>query len=307
VREQADLSGEGMGCTEGMRVGSLFGVEGKLCVVTGGGRGIGAFVAEGLAANGAEVLVCGRDVAALEDTAARLRRSYGAVVHVVRADLSSEAGCVALAKEVGKVYGRVDVLVNNSGTSWGGALESYEEAAWAKVVALNVVAVFSLTRALLPLLEARRPGGDGDNAEERGAVINVGSIAGIRPQGVPTFAYDVSKAAVHHLTVKLSSELGNRWRADGTRRRVTVNALAPGYVPTRMSKGLEVFGDRESLADPITLGRLGTPEDMAGACIYLASRAGAWVTGTVLVVDGGWLANVNRMFPLQRPAARAKL
>ena len=286
-----------------MQVGRLFGVEGKLCVVTGGGRGIGAFVAEALAANGAEVLVCGRDVRALEVTAAKLRGAYGAKVHVARADLSSEVGCVALAEEVGKVYGRVDVLVNNSGTSWGGSLETYEEKAWAKVMALNVVALFSLTRALLPLLETRRPGG-GD--EERGAVINVGSIAGVRPQGVPTFAYDVSKAAVHHLTVKLSSELGNRWRADPTRRKVTVNALAPGYVPTRMSKGLEVFGDKASLQEPITLGRMGSPEDMAGACLYFASRAGAWVTGTVLVVDGGWLANVNGMFPLQS-GQRAKL
>lgn len=143
---------------------------------------------------------------------------------------------------------------------------------WQRVLALNVTAPFLLTRALRPLLDAgARPG-------DPARVINIGSVAGLQPQPVPCYSYDVSKAAVHHLTRRLSAELAPR---------ITVNAIAPGYVPSRMSRGLLSYAPEEKLAASVPLGRFGSAADLGGAALYLASPAGAWVTGTVMVVDGG--------------------
>ena len=155
--------------------------------------------------------------------------------------------------------------------------------AWAKVFNLNVKTVFSLTRALLPLLEAAA------TDESPARVVNIGSIVGLHHQPVPTYAYDASKAAVHSLTKKLAGELAER--------RVTVNAIAPGFVPSRMSNQLLTYASKEALESAIPLGRLGSPEDMAGAAIWLSSRAGAWVTGAVVPVDGGSLTQPFPMTP----------
>jgi NAD(P)-dependent dehydrogenase (short-subunit alcohol dehydrogenase family) len=190
----------------------------------------------------------------------------------VPADLSSEAEAVRLAGEIADREPALHILVNNAGANWGAPLAEYPDAAWDKVLALNVKAVFHLTRALLPQLEAAaRPG-------DPARVVNIGSIDGLHVPALETYAYSSSKAAVHHLTRVLARQLAPRG--------VTVNAVAPGPFESKMmAVTLERF--RDTIIGSCPMGRIGEPEDMAGVAIYLASRAGAYVTGAVIPVDGG--------------------
>ncbi|HEV8372355.1 MAG TPA: SDR family oxidoreductase, partial [Actinomycetota bacterium] len=188
------------------------------------------------------------------------------------ADLSSEQECLRLAGELGEREQRVHVLVNNAGATWGAPLEEYPAAAWDKLLDLNLKAPFFLTRALLPLLRAAA------TADDPARVINVGSIDGLRVPPLPTYAYSASKAGVHHLTRVLARELGPQG--------VTVNAIAPGPFESKMmARTLREFGEAIVAAAP--LGRIGRPDDVVGAALYLAGRAGAYVTGAVIPVDGG--------------------
>ena len=248
----------------------LFSVEGKTAVVTGGSRGIGLMIARGLVEGGARVYISSRKTEVCERVAAELSEVGECVA--LPADLSGEAACRRLSAAVREREQAVQVLVNNAGATWGAPLEEYPGAAWDKLLELNLKAPFFLTRAMLPLLEAGA--GPGDPAR----VINVGSIDGLRVPAMPTYAYSASKAGLHHLTRVLARELGPRG--------VTVNAIAPGPFESKMmAETLRRFGDEIAAAAP--LGRIGRPEDMAGAALYLASRAGAYVTGAVLPVDGG--------------------
>ena len=258
-----------------LAVGALFDVKDRVCLVTGGGRGIGLMLADALVQNGAVVYLCSRSAAACESAAAALTARGPGRAFALAGDLATLQGCEAVAASLASRTPALHVLVNNSGVSWGESFTAAGEHGFSKVFTTNVHAPFHLTRLLLPLLEA------GATAERPASVVNVGSIAGIRPQLFPTFAYDASKSALHALSAKLAA-----WCAG---RHITVNSLAPGYVPTKMSGQLGAYVAKDALLQSIPLGRMGRPADMAGALIYLASPAGSWVTGIVLPVDGGSL------------------
>jgi NAD(P)-dependent dehydrogenase (short-subunit alcohol dehydrogenase family) len=248
----------------------LFSIAGKTAVVTGGSRGIGLMIARGFVEAGAKVYISSRKKDVCDRVAAELSKSGTCIS--APADLGTEAGALQLAEQVAKHESSLQILVNNAGTNWGAPLSEYPDDAWDKVLALNVKSIFHLTRALLPLLEkGARPG-------DPARVINIGSIDGLKVPLLETYAYSTSKAAVHHLTRVLAIQLAPR--------NVTVNAVAPGPFESKMmAETLERFGDAIRATCP--LGRIGEPEDMAGVAIYLASRAGAYLTGVVIPVDGG--------------------
>jgi NAD(P)-dependent dehydrogenase (short-subunit alcohol dehydrogenase family) len=250
----------------------LFSVVGKNVLITGGSRGIGLMIAKGFVSGGANVILTSRDDKACSEAAQAMQCQY------VASNVSTREGCKALADHVSKVFGgKLDVLINNAGTSWGEPLERDSGRAnwgWDRVLDLNVKGVFYLTRECISMLEKS------GSLDDPSRIINIGSVTGMVPQEAPTHAYDVSKAAVHQLTKKLSADLA--------KKNITVNAVAPGFVPSRMSDGLATWGaTNEQIASKIPLSRMGNADDMAGACIYFASRAGSWCTGVILNVDGG--------------------
>jgi NAD(P)-dependent dehydrogenase (short-subunit alcohol dehydrogenase family) len=240
----------------------LFDVSGKVVLVTGGSRGIGEMIARGFVAAGAKVYISSRKADACDLLAAELSKS-GACVSLP-ADLSTEAECRRLAGEVASRESRLDVLVNNAGATWGAPMADYDEAAFERVLALNVKAVFHVTKFLRPLLEAA------GSPESPARVINIGSIDGLHVPALETYAYSASKAAVHQLTRHLAKFMAPD---------VTVNAIAPGPFESKMM--------RATLDASAPMKRIGRPSDMAGAAIFLASPAASYITGAVLPVDGG--------------------
>ena len=254
-------------------IGHLFSLEGKVALVTGGSRGIGRMVAEGYLQAGAKVYISARKKDACDRTARELSQ-LGPCVSVP-ADVATPEGRAALVDALATQEDALHILVNNAGTNWVAPYAEFPETGFRKVVDLNVMAVFLLTRDLTPLL-ARAA-----TADDPARVINIGSIDGLHvPTTIPAgvFAYAASKAAVHHLSRCLAVELGPR--------HITVNAVAPGYFESKMTaEVLEKYGDRIRAACPMH--RIGRPAEMAGVAIYLASRAGAYTTGAVIPVDGG--------------------
>jgi NAD(P)-dependent dehydrogenase (short-subunit alcohol dehydrogenase family) len=247
----------------------LFSIDGKTALVTGGSRGIGLMIARGYVAAGARVYISSRKADVLDEVAAEL--SKVGECHAIAADLSSEAECRRLAEAIATRESTLHILVNNAGATWGAPLEQFDEAAWERALALNVKGVFHLTKFLLPLLEGA------GTADDPARVINIGSIDGIRVPLMENYSYSASKAAVHMLTRHLAKRLAPE---------ITVNAIAPGPFESKMMAAtLEAFG--EQIAGGTPLKRIGRPDDMAGAAIYLASRAGAYLTGAVIPVDGG--------------------
>jgi len=253
-------------------VKNLFSVEGKVALVTGGSRGIGLMIARGLVENGARTYISSRKKDVCDEVAAELSR--GGTCISLPADLAAANGPAELARQLAEREPALNILVNNAGANWGAPMAEYPDDAWDKVLGLNVRSVFSLTRYCLPLLEKAA------TAEDPGRVINIGSIDGIQIPALETYAYSASKAAVHHLTRVLAHQLAAK--------KITVNAVAPGPFESKMmAETLRTFGDAIVASCPLK--RIGTPEDMAGVAIYLSSRAGAYVTGAVIPVDGGIL------------------
>jgi NAD(P)-dependent dehydrogenase (short-subunit alcohol dehydrogenase family) len=248
----------------------LFDIAGKSALVTGGSRGIGLMIARGYVEAGARVYISSRKAEVCDEVAEELGK-LGTCISLP-ADLSREDEIERLAAEVTEREPKLGILVNNAGATWGAPLAEYPGDAWDKVMTLNAKSPFLLTRALVPVLEAA------GTPDDPARVINIGSIDGIQVPILETYAYSTSKAAIHQLTRHLARQLGPR--------NITVNAVAPGPFESKMMAAtLRDFGD--SIARSSPLGRIGRPDDMAGVAIYLASRAGAYVTGAVIPVDGG--------------------
>ena len=248
----------------------LFGLDGKTALVTGGTRGIGMMIARGLLQAGATVVISSRKAEACEQAVEALS-AFGEG-RAVPADLSRHEECKRLAADVIVHTDSLDILVNNAGATWGEPLESFPPAAWDRVLDLNLKSPFWMVQELLPAL--RRAGTQEDPAR----VINIGSIDGIHVSPMSTYSYSTSKAAIHQLTRVLAKELGPQ--------HITVNAVAPGPFPSKMMAAtLDTFG--EAIAASAPLRRIGRDDDMAGIAIFLASRAGSYLNGAVIPVDGG--------------------
>jgi NAD(P)-dependent dehydrogenase (short-subunit alcohol dehydrogenase family) len=248
----------------------LFDLTGKNALVTGGTRGIGMMMARGLLQAGARVVISSRKADACESAKEQLS-AFGDVL-AIPADLSRHDECLRLADLVTAETDELHILVNNAGATWGEPLESFPDSAWDKVLDLNVKSPFWLVQALVPAL--RRAG----TADDPARVINIGSIDGIHVSPMSTYSYASSKAAVHQLTRVLARELGPQ--------HITVNAVAPGPFESKMMAAtLEAFGDSIAAAAPLR--RIGRDDDMAGIAVFLASRAGSYLTGAVIPVDGG--------------------
>lgn len=251
---------------------NLFDIAGKVAVVTGGSRGIGAMIARGLVANGVKTYITSRrdgELQAMVEELSPLGECVG-----LSSDLSIVEGCAAFARVIRRREEKLHILVNNAGATWGASIDEYPESGWDKVMDLNVKSMFFLTQELLPVLRAA------GTAQDPARVINIGSVNGITHPHMDNYAYSASKAAVHQLTRHLGADLAPQ--------HINVNAIAPGLFPSKMTAHLSGREDEVVAGFPIR--RAGTPEDAAGTAIYLSSRASAWVTGHTLVLDGGAVA-----------------
>ena len=253
-----------------LAINDLFSVAGKVAIVTGGSRGIGRMIAEGFVENGVRTYITARKADACAETAAELSKKGECIA--LPADLSTKEGREAFVAEITAREAKIDILVNNAGAAWGAPFEEYPDEGYDKVMDINVKAIFTLTRDLMPLLK------QGASQQNPSRVINIGSIDGLRVSTMDNFAYGASKAAVHFLTKNLALRLGPKG--------VTVNAIAPGaFQSNMMNATLEKFQDKIESENP--LGRIGSPEDMAGLALYLASNASKYMTGQVIALDGG--------------------
>jgi NAD(P)-dependent dehydrogenase (short-subunit alcohol dehydrogenase family) len=246
----------------------LFSLQGRIALVTGGSRGIGRMIAAGFLRQGATVYISSRKAAACDDAAREL--STLGPCHSLPADVSTVEGAQGLARAFGERSERLDILVNNAGAAWGESFDTFPEKGWDKVVDLNMKSPFFLTQALHAALKR---GG----ASRAAKVINVASIDGVSVNPWETYSYAASKAGLIHLTRRMSLRL--------VQDNIVVSGIAPGAFASEMNKEARDHGDE--VARRIPAGRIGTDEDMAGVAIYLASRAGDYVVGQTIVVDGG--------------------
>ena len=251
-----------------MDITNLFSVKGRVALITGGSAGIGRMIATGLAAAGARVYICARGAERIDRAAAEID---GDVIGLA-ADVSSVEGIASLVAEIERRESALHILVNNAGTLTDAPIDRFSENEWDDVIDLNLKTPFFLMQKLLPLLRA------GTSAERPSNVINIGSVGALKIGPREVYSYQASKGAIHWLTKSIAKKLGPD--------HITVNAIAPGFFESDMT----VITDdnmRKMVEGMVPRGRTGTPEDMAGAAIYLASRAGAYVTGSVIPVEGG--------------------
>ena len=259
-------------------LGELFSLNNKTALVTGGATGIGRMAATALSRAGATVMIASRkgedcERAAEEMNAANENDTCGAV-YGFGADVASEAGVDRLAKTVLERTQKLDILINNAGTTWGAPFDEFPHAAWSKVLDVNVTGLFALTQRLAPILKASA------SSEDPSRIINLGSVMGTSYIGDGAYSYAASKAAVHHLTKILANEFAGE--------HITVNAFAPGPFQSRMTAFATASDEQAAqVAKGVPLGRIGAPSDIGGATIYLCSKAGSYVTGAILPLDGG--------------------
>lgn len=261
-----------------MKVADLFRLDGKVALVTGGGRGIGKFIAGGLAGAGADVVIASRKLKNLESAAAEIGKDSGRTVVPVPCDVGKEEDIRRLFETVKEKFGRIDILVNNAGATWGAPTLDFPLERWDQLFQVNVRGVWILTREVARLMKEQ--GG--------GSIINISSIMAFRGSEEslhPAVPYNSTKAAINALTMNLAVKLAPH--------RIRVNAIAPGFFKTDMMAYIETAGFEEqkrTMLESIPLGRSGDRGDMAGVAVFLASDAAAYVTGHVLVVDGGYLS-----------------
>ena len=251
----------------------LFDLTGKTALVTGGAQGLGRMIAEGLLRAGATVAITSRKADICEAAAAEMS-ALGQCV-ALPCDLSSPEAAVGLAARVRASFGgKLQIIVNNAGKTWGGPVDSYPDKAWAGVMMVNVQAPFTLIRELLPELEAAA------SADDPARIINIGSVAGKTTERLSAYAYSASKAAIHMLSRDLAGDLAGR--------HITVNAVLPGFFPTKMTAHMREGDEVDpSVLAHIPMHRLGRADEIAGVIVFLASRAGGYVTGAEIPVDGG--------------------
>jgi NAD(P)-dependent dehydrogenase (short-subunit alcohol dehydrogenase family) len=253
-------------------VPELFDISGKTALVTGGSRGIGAMIARGLLQAGARVIVSSRKADELQAAAQELAKHGDCTA--IAADVSSPDGVATLAAQVRERFPSLNILVNNAGATWGAPLDEFPASAWDRTSHTNVEGVFHLTVALLDALRAAA------GADDPARVVNIGSIDGLRVPQMENYSYSASKAAVHMLTRHLARRLAPE--------HITVNAIAPGPFPSKMMAFVLDDAERLRLVERnVPLGRIGRPDDVAGLTIMLCSRAGAYLTGIVIPLDGG--------------------
>jgi NAD(P)-dependent dehydrogenase (short-subunit alcohol dehydrogenase family) len=247
----------------------LFSLAGRTALITGGSRGIGKMIARGFIAHGAKVYISSRKAPACIETAEELSRDGECIA--LPQDVSTVEGAKALAEAYGQHESKLDILVNNAGAAWLAEFEAFPEGGWDKVLNLNLKSPFFLTQALHGMLKAAA------SPEKPAKVINITSIDGIRPNPQETYSYHASKSGLIHLTRRMAAEL--------IKDDIVVTSLAPGAFASEMN--ITARDQGEEVAKRIPSRRIGTDEDMAGAAIYLASRAGDYVVGSTLTVDGG--------------------
>lgn len=256
-----------------MNVSTLFNIDGKVALVTGGSGGIGLMIAEALAQAGCQLLICSRKQPDIEAAAQKLR-AFGGEVTAIAADLGTEEGVAKVAAVV-NAAGPLHILVNNAGVSWASPIDTFPRAGFEKVLKLNLLAPFDLTRALLPALRS------GATREDPARVINISSIDALRLPIWESYPYSATKAGLVHMGRHMGKSLA--------KKNISVNTIAPGFFPSKMTASvvdLENVDENEEVLSPLGQ-RIGSPEDIAGAVIYLTSRAGAWLSGVTIPVSGG--------------------
>ena len=256
-----------------LEINNLFSVKDKVAVVTGGSRGIGEMLSSGFLANGAKVYITARKEEALVAKAEELSDKFGVDCIPFAVDLSNLDGVMKLVDYLTEQEPNgIDFLINNAGAAWGASYDQFPESGWDKVVDLNLKSPFFLTQQLTTLLEKK------GTSENPSRVVNIASIDGLHVPFMETYSYTASKSGIIHLTRHLAKTLVSK--------NIIVNAIAPGPFDSHML-GKAVNFDYSLIADSVPRKRIGTPEDIAGLCIYLCSRAGAYTVGETITCDGG--------------------
>ncbi len=248
---------------------NLFDIRGKVALVTGASKGIGEMIAIGLLRSGVKVYICSRKEEELMRTQQKLSELGECIA--ISADLGTYDGVRKLSSCIQDLEETLPILVNNAGATWGESLENFPEKGWDKVMDLNVKGLFYLTQSLLPMMKLSA------TADDPARVINIGSINGLSYSGLRNYSYSASKAAVHHLSKQMAVDLA--------KDHININVIAPGFFPSNMTAHL--LDDAKEIMENIPRGRLGQLEDVAGTAIYLCSRASSFVTGAMIVLDGG--------------------